>query len=86
MAKKKKGAKQPTFEQRLARLEAIVEQLESGDVGLDASLKLYAEGADLIQRCRADLAEAEQRIQKLTETAEGGLQTEPFDEPEGQDA
>ena len=86
MAKKKKGAKEPTFEERLARLEEIVEQLESGDVGLDASLQLYAEGADLIQRCRADLAEAEQRIRKLTETAEGDLATEPFEEAEGGEA
>jgi len=86
MAKTKKGAKEPTFEERLARLEQIVEQLESDDVGLDASLKLYAEGADLIRRCRADLAEAEQRIQKLTETAEGDLRAEPFDGAEGEEA
>ncbi|MBL7139782.1 MAG: exodeoxyribonuclease VII small subunit [Planctomycetes bacterium] len=86
MAKKKKDAKAQTFEERLARLEEIVEHLESGDVGLDESLKLYAEGADLIQRCRTVLGEAEQRIRKLTETAEGDLATEPFDEAEGDEA
>jgi len=86
MAKKKKKAKQaPTFEARLARLEQIVEELESGEVGLDASLNLYAEGAELIQVCRKDLAAAEERIQKLTETAEGDLETEAMEaDEEGQ--
>jgi len=85
MAQKKKTKKAPTFEQRLSRLEEIVEQLESGEVGLDASLRLYAEGADLIKRCRADLAEAEKRIQTLTETAEGDLATEPMEPEEGEE-
>jgi exodeoxyribonuclease VII small subunit len=80
MAKKKKRAKkEPTFEERLGRLEEIVEKLESGEVGLDASLNLYAEGAELIKVCRKDLAAAEERIQKLTESAEGDLATEPME-------
>jgi len=86
MARKKKAKQAPTFEKRLGRLEAIVDQLESGEVGLDASLKLYAEGADLIKACRTDLAEAETRIQALTETAEGDLATEPIDVDEDEDA
>jgi len=83
---KKKAKKEPTFEERLARLEEIVEQLESGEVGLDASLKLYAEGAELIKVCRKDLAAAEQRIQKLTESAEGNLETEPMEMEEEEEA
>jgi len=79
MARKKKAQQAPTFEERLGRLEEIVEQLESGEVGLDASLKLYAEGADLIKACRKDLAVAENRIQALTETAEGDLETQPME-------
>lgn len=80
MAKRKAGTpKEPTFEQRLARLEEIVERLESGDVGLDESLRLYAEGADLLKACRKTLGEAETKIAKLTETAGGELQEEPFD-------
>jgi len=81
MAKRKATPRQRTFEQRLARLERIVETLESGDVGLDESLKLYAEGADLLKACRKTLGEAEKKISKLTETAGGELQEEPF-EPE----
>jgi exodeoxyribonuclease VII small subunit len=79
MTKRKTNPKQPTFEQRLARLEKIVEKLESGDVGLDASLALYAEGADLLKACRKTLGEAEKKITKLTETAGGDLKEEPFE-------
>jgi exodeoxyribonuclease VII small subunit len=84
MAKKKSDdPAELSFEQRLARLEQIVTKLESGDVGLDESLKLYAEGAGLIKDCRKTLAEAEKKIAKLTEDAAGKLVTEPL-EAEGE--
>jgi exodeoxyribonuclease VII small subunit len=84
---KKKAAKQegPSFEARLARIEEIVERLESGEAGLDESLRLYAEGAELIKACRGTLSEAEKRITKLTETAGGDPKEEPF-EPEESEA
>ena len=68
-----------SFEERLARLEQIVTKLEAGDVGLDESLKLYAEGSGLIKDCRKTLAEAEKKIAKLTEDAAGKLATEPLE-------
>jgi len=76
---KKKGDEKLSFEERLTRLEEIVEKLESGEVGLDESMKLYAEGAALIRECRRTLGEAEKRISKLTEAASGELSTEPFE-------
>jgi len=80
MAKKKgDDAAELPFEERLARLEQIVTKLESGEVGLDESLKLYAEGAGLIKDCRKTLAEAEKKIAKLTEDAAGKLATEPLE-------
>jgi len=86
MAKKKPDEQgEPKFEERLARLEQIVTKLESGDVGLDESLKLYAEGAGLIKECRQTLAEAEKKIAKLSEDAAGKLSTEPLD-PEAKGA
>ena len=91
---KKKAAKQdlsaeaqrakaegPTFEARLERVEEIVERLESGEAGLDESLRLYAEGAELIKACRKTLKEAETRISHLAQSAGGDLAEEPF-EPE----
>jgi exodeoxyribonuclease VII small subunit len=72
----------PTFEQRLARLEAIVAKLESGETGLDESLRLYAEGAELVKACRAALAAAEQKISTLAQAAGGALKEEPFEPQE----
>jgi len=87
MAKKKNDEQgEPTFEDRLARLEAIVTRLESAEVGLDESLKLYAEGAGLIKECRKTLTEAEKKIAKLTQDASGELKTEPFEPEEGGEA
>ena len=84
MAKKKPDEQgERKFEERLARLEQIVTKLESGDVGLDESLKLYAEGAGLIKQCRQTLAEAEKKIAKLSEDASGKLEAGPF-EPEAE--
>jgi exodeoxyribonuclease VII small subunit len=84
MAKRKTDEQtELSFEERLARLDQIVTKLESGDVGLDESLKLYAEGAGLIKDCRKTLAEAEKKIAKLTEDAAGKLATEPL-EAEGE--
>jgi len=70
-----------SFEDRLARLEKIVERLESGEAGLDESLRLYAEGAELIKACRRTLKDAETRITQLAESAGDELAEEPF-EPE----
>ena len=82
MAKTKGANKEPTFEDRLARLEKIVERLESGEAGLDESLRLYAEGAELIRACRKILEAAEKKIVQLTESAGGELKEEPFEPTE----
>ena len=44
-----------SFEQALARLQEITEKLESGEEGLDASMKLFEEGAKLTVFCRKKL-------------------------------
>jgi exodeoxyribonuclease VII small subunit len=69
-----------SFEDALKRLEAIVAQLESGDVPLDRSIDLYAEGDRLRAQCEARLASAQARIEKITLGGDGrpaGVQ--PFD-------
>jgi exodeoxyribonuclease VII small subunit len=62
----------PTFEQSLLDLERIVNELEDGQTGLEASLALYEKGIHLIQRCHAQLRQAEQRILTLTGVDEEG--------------
>ncbi len=80
MAKRKRSASsEPTFEARLERLDEIVETLEGGEAGLDESLKLYTEGADLVKACRKTLEAAEKKIARLTESAAGDLVETPVD-------
>lgn len=68
--------KQQSFEESMARLEAIVAQLEKGECGLDQSLKLFEEGAKLAGTCEELLDKAEQKVNLLL--ANG--QEVPFEE------
>ena len=74
MAEKKK----PTFEQALQRLEEIVTALERGEAPLDESLALFEEGSKLMKHCTDLLNKAEQKVTKLTVTADGELTEIPF--------
>jgi exodeoxyribonuclease VII small subunit len=68
----------PTFEESLKKLEAIVEQLEKGDLPLEESLKLFEQGVDLSAVCKKELDEAEGKVQMLTRQRDGSLKTTPF--------
>ena len=69
-----------SFEQALAALEQIVQQLERGDVALDASIALYARGADLKKRCEDELKRAEEKVAAITLDASGQpTGTQPLD-------
>ncbi len=46
-------------------LEQVVEQLEGGDLSLDASLKQFEKGVKLSRNCQAALTDAEQKVQVL---------------------
>lgn len=54
------------FEKAMAELERIVGELEKGSVSLDDSVRLYARGKALQDRCEKLLAEAETRVEKIT--------------------
>ncbi len=64
---------QPTFEQAIERLEAIIDRVESGEIGLEESLQAYEQGDKLIKQCRQILARVEKRIAELVVDAEGRL-------------
>ena len=53
------------FEEALAQLEEIVQQLESGETQLDESLQLFENGVKLARICNKKLDEAEAKIQIL---------------------
>ena len=74
----------PAFEDALKRLETIVEELESGELSLEDSIARYEEGMKLSRRLTQTLDEAEKRIERLAENADGTTSTEPMDlEPRG---
>ncbi len=68
---------QLSFEAGLNELEAVVKQLESGELPLDKSLELFEKGMQLSEMCRKQLEEAETRVELLTRRG-GGVQAEPF--------
>ena len=69
-----------TIEERLARLEAIVTQLEREPLELAAALALFEEGVTCLRDAAGTLSEAEARVQRLTELADGALVVEPLDD------
>ena len=57
------------LEKSLSGLEALVEELESGDLPLDKAMQKFEEGVKLTRECQAALREAEQKVQILLHDA-----------------
>jgi exodeoxyribonuclease VII small subunit len=70
---------EPTFEEALSQLEALVTRLEAGDLPLEEALRAFEEGVRLTRLCAARLEDAERRVHLLTRTPEGAEQEIPFD-------
>ena len=77
MAKKKEK-----FEEALQKLEAIITQMEEGDLPLEETLKEFEEGVRLARFCASKLDEAERKVEKLMRDQAGKLQTASFSEEE----
>ncbi|MEA3240857.1 MAG: exodeoxyribonuclease VII small subunit [Pseudomonadota bacterium] len=60
-----------SFETALKKLEEVVEKLESGDVSLDQSLKLFEQGITLVRQCSKRLDEVESKVQVLVSDERG---------------
>lgn len=73
-----KKTKSQSFEADLSRLEEIVKLLESGELPLEESMKLFQEGSALAASCGKLLDQAELEIVKLTKGPEGDIQEVPF--------
>jgi exodeoxyribonuclease VII small subunit len=69
---------EPTFEEALGQLEALVARLEAGDLSLEEALRAFEEGVRLTRLCAARLEDAERRVHLLTRTAEGAEEEVPF--------
>jgi exodeoxyribonuclease VII small subunit len=62
----------------VARLERIVNELESGELTLEQSIEKFGEGIRLAQDAGKKLDEAERRIEILVRSADGSQETVPF--------
>ncbi len=60
-----------SFEAALRRLEEIVDTLESGELSLEESIKIFEEGVGLTRTCSKQLETAEQKVTTLLAEAEG---------------
>jgi exodeoxyribonuclease VII small subunit len=72
-------SKPVNLEKSLADLEALVEELESGDLPLDKAMQKFELGIKLTRGCQAALKEAEQKVEILLKSAGGEESLQEFD-------
>lgn len=68
-----------SFEDALRELEAIVRQLESGQVKLDEAVNAYERGSLLKRHCEQRLADAKAKIEKISVGPDGAAAAQSFD-------
>ena len=71
--------KEPFFEEAMKGLESVVERLESGEIPLEESIRLFEEGMKLSEICRKRLDEADRKIEILLRKP-GGVEIVTEDE------
>lgn len=73
------------FEDAMKRLEEIVQSLDSGDLSLEDSLKIFEEGMKLVGFCNAKLDEAEKKVCLLIKDGNGQLKEQLFETRENEE-
>ncbi len=73
----------PKFEEELEDLEAVVTQIDSGDLSLEESIGAFERGVALVRSLNQKLDEADRRIEVLTRDAAGDLRVAPYDHDPG---
>ena len=61
----KKAVTAKSFEEAVARLEAITQAMQGNELSLEDALAAYKEGNELVQFCQQKLADVEQQLQVL---------------------
>ena len=56
--------KEVKFEEKIKKLEAIVNELESGEVDLDDAIEKYTEAMKLSKECSDKLTEVTEKVNK----------------------
>jgi exodeoxyribonuclease VII small subunit len=71
-----------SFEEAMSELEAIVSQLEHGDVPLEKAIDLFQQGMKLSQLCGQKLEQVERKIEMIVEV-DGSAVKKPYNENSG---
>ena len=66
------------LEKSLEELEALVRNLESGELSLEQALKEFERGVKLTRQCQTTLREAEQKVEILLKSS-ADAEPEPFE-------
>ena len=74
--------KEMTYEQAYEKLEEYTEQLESGELTLEESLKVFEKEVGLIRYCGEKLDGAKKQMLVLVESLDGEMQEKPFNPEE----
>ncbi len=77
MSSEKKSEAGGAFDDKLARLERIVGELEQGGIGLEPAIERYQEGIQLLKECHGALEGYRRRVEELTREAEAAMR--PFE-------
>jgi len=80
------GGSEPGFDERLARLEEIVGELEAGELSLESAIARYRDGVQLLQQCRTQLQAFRRQVEELSAEAEAALEPYEGDPDVGADA
>jgi exodeoxyribonuclease VII small subunit len=78
-SKPKQRETELNFEGAMGRLEAIVEQMESGKLPLEELIVRYEEGMNLVKICQERLANAEQKIEIIARNSAGKTVVKDFE-------
>jgi exodeoxyribonuclease VII small subunit len=78
-SKAKPPGSELNFEKAMSRLEAIVEQMESGKLPLEDLIVRYEEGMNLVKICQERLANAEQKIEIIARNSAGKTVVKDFE-------
>ncbi len=63
----------PGFDESLVRLEALVEEMERGELTLESAMQKHAEGVELAAFCLQQLKASEQAVNKVLKQSDGVL-------------
>lgn len=74
-----------SFEESLKEISKIVDQLESGDLSLDESIKKFEKGTKLIKDCYKELESVKKAVNIILEDSEGNRRLEVFNYEEDKD-